>query len=202
MLPKQEIVPTVPFAAAPVRPPSSVSSLPGSCTETKKCYLTKRLSPRYLFQLLLCGLRPLFLLCQVAVQGLHLLELLLVHLGEIGGFPEQVPELTALNVYRCCAYDYTTCHKRGKKLCLKYKGSILTENCYKTIYRHLCYRNSGNRFARVLNTFPDANPQQELFRMIRIHEVLIRIRIHGCISLDYGSGSCSFHLWLSRCQKK
>jgi hypothetical protein len=37
----------------------------------------------------------------------------------------------------------------------------------------------SERFARVLASFPDDDPQQALFRMIRIHDVLIRIRIHG-----------------------
>ncbi len=153
--------------------------------------------PPYLLQLFLCGLRPLFLLCQVAVQRLHLLELLLVHLGEIGSFPEQVSELTALNVCNFVLIDYITFKKRQLEVGLKYEGSSQTENCYKTIDRHFCFRSSRNRYVRVLTTFPDADPQQTLFR---IHDVLLRIRIRGSVSLDYGSLSSSFHLWLSRCQ--
>ncbi len=38
----------------------------------------------------------------------------------------------------------------------------------------------------------------------QIREVLIRIRIHGSVPLDYRSGSisCSFLKWLQRCQQK
>jgi hypothetical protein len=46
MLPNKEVVPTVPFAAAPVRPPSSVSSLPGSCPATPSVGTASRASWR------------------------------------------------------------------------------------------------------------------------------------------------------------
>jgi hypothetical protein len=159
--------------------------------------------PQYLLQLLLCGLRPLFLLRQITVQRLHLLELLLVHLGEIGGFPAQVSELTALNVCRFCAYWLHYIHQ--KEAGIRFEIWRFQPNI-KLFQNYLLTGTSvfavSDRFARILITFPDADPQQALFQMIWIHDVLIRIRIHGCVSLYYGSGSCSFHLWLSRCQQK
>jgi hypothetical protein len=38
--------------------------------------------------------------------------------------------------------------------------------------------------------------------LFSVHDFLIRIRIRGSVPLDYGSRSCYFLQWLSRCQQK
>ncbi len=35
-----------------------------------------------------------------------------------------------------------------------------------------------------------------------VRDILVRIRIRGSVPLTYGSGSCFFRLWLTRCQQK
>ncbi len=36
----------------------------------------------------------------------------------------------------------------------------------------------------------------------RIRDILVRVRIRGSVPMTYGSGSCFFRQWLTRCQQK